>query len=90
VELSATRLSPLLPTANLATVSAALATIKSPLASTMPAVITFFPLTVAVDHSTTNPAFNLKSFVTVAILSPCVGLTYFVFSFNYNTFFKMF
>jgi hypothetical protein len=30
-------------------------------------VIIFFPLTVAVDPSTTSPAFTLKSFVTVAI-----------------------
>ena len=50
-----------------ATASSALPTSKSPLASIVPAVITFFPLTVAVDPSTISPDFTLKSFVTVAI-----------------------
>ena len=63
----AVRIYPFVPAARRVTVSAAEATSKSPFASTHASVHISWPFTVAVDPSTTSPAFTLKSFVTVAI-----------------------
>ena len=67
----AVRTYPFVPAASLVTASAPEATSKSPFASTSDSVNTSCPLTVAVLPSTTKPFLTLKSFVTVAIGSPC-------------------